>query len=1109
MKVPKSRFAFAVTAVFILPAIAALGLMGRSSDIDWNQVAAIARQHPNFTVEQRAAIQLELRSEQHPRWKNLSPSARVQHAARAAATPAIAPFIGNQTIIRNTSGNFIGLQRLKDCSLSLYEGSYTYMNPTGSGQVSQTTAHFEQVLHGEAGLTTTPNVFTGGCTQSTFGTGSRRAGYLGAAQGGLFLAGTGYDGTGDAVYFGVFNPASSATQSGTLASNSDSSEPATVAITIGDLNGDGLADVISIDADTGAIHVYLANANGTLAAPVTYALPGSTTEGATVADVNGDGIPDVVVATRDAGATPQQEHLCVLTGVGNGNLNAAQCSNIASTVTADNNAAYIGSLIAADLRGKKINDIVGANGVVLINNGSGSFTAGTPAFTPTVSTNDFGPNLATADFNKDGKLDLAMDDGAAVHIYLGNGDGTFNVGNSYASNTEVGYLTATDLDGDGNIDLYIGLANGGIFSGDQFDASQSYALMGNGDGTFQGAPFIPFVYTGTNLIDLTGSGNLDAVAVGAGISSASALTFTSYLGNGKGNFAAKTTLPVASLSFSNAQLNPYSLQGIDSFGLADINGDGKPDLVFLATGLDVRPLTGFDTPGILISLGDGAGNFATPTFYPSGHFVPGNDIDANPTLSNIRLVDVNGDGKADLVFNYLDEDYSVTPNLFYSGVAVQLGNGDGTFKAPQTLVLYSGAAASQFVYNVVGITDLNGDGKPDLLVMAETAQANGTTPAAFTLEVALGNGDGTFRTPAAVNTNDVVQGLPNYGTQYVPLVVADMNGDGIPDIVTLGAASNGDMQVAIALGNGDGTFKAPAKFTYTINYEQEGLAVGDFNGDGKLDVAIAGYFGNVDGGITFGNGDGTLSVDANGNAQLNQLIYLPGGGAAIARDFNGDGKTDLLDGQTLLLSAAQPQAASFSVSGSSSAATVTAGLSATSTITLTPSNGFTGTATLSCTGLPAGAACSFLPSSVTLSGSSASSTLTITTTARTVGQAVPASPRSPGAPWAPGGVVLAAMLLPIAVRRRTRAAPMHHQQMLTLLIGMLILSGCGGGSSSPGTMGSSAGSGSSGSGSSGSGSGSGSGGGTPSGTPAGTYSITVTATSGSTTESQNYTLTVD
>ena len=325
MKKAKSCLAIALIPVLVIPAIAAIGLVGGSSDINWNQVAAVAREHPNFTVEQRAAIQQEMRSERHPRWTSLSPTARAQRAVRvaarllrqlsssAAAAPAIAPFIGNQTIIRNTSGNFIGLQRQSDCSLSLYEGSYTYLSPTGSGQVAQTTAHFEQVLHGEAGLTTTPDVFAGGCTQSTFGTGSRRAGYLGAAQGGLFVAGSGYDGMGDAVFFDIINPTSSATQSGTLASNSDSSEPETVAITIGDLNGDGLADVISIDGGTGAIHVYLAKANGTLAAPVTYALPGSTTEGATVADVNGDGIPDVVVATRDAGSISTAEHTCVLT----------------------------------------------------------------------------------------------------------------------------------------------------------------------------------------------------------------------------------------------------------------------------------------------------------------------------------------------------------------------------------------------------------------------------------------------------------------------------------------------------------------------------------------------------------------------------------------------------------------------------------------------------------------------------------------------------------------------------------------------------------------------------------------------------------------------------
>jgi hypothetical protein len=1105
MNVRASHAAIAVVAVLVVPAIAAVAWVGSSSDLNRARVAAVAALHPKFTVEQRAAIVQELRSEHHPQWKNLSTGDRIQHIVRvarrqlrqkassSAVAPTIAPFIGNQTVLLNNSGNFLGLQRLGDCSLTLYDGDYSFINPTATAQFTQTTPHYEQVLHSEAGLTTRPNVFAGGCTQSTLGVGSRRAGFLGTTQSDWFLAGTGYNGaTGNSVYFGLINPVSTATQTATLsASDSDATEPGIVSLAFGDLNGDGLADVVGVDESTGAIHVYLAQSNGSLSAPTTYALPGTTTEGATVADVNGDGKADVIVATRDGGSAPQQEHLCVLTGLGNGQLNAAQCADVATPTTMDGSAAYLGNLIAADIRSNNTVDLVGANGVVLLNNGGGIFAAGTPAFTPTVGTSDFGPNLSTGDFNKDGKLDLAMDDGQAVHIYLGNADGTFSVGSTYASNSEVGYLTATDLDGDGNSDLYVGLANGGLFSGDQFDANKSYALMGNGDGTFQGAPYLPFVYTGTNLVDLTGDGKLDAVGVGTGLSAASLLTFTSYLGNGQGNFAAKSTLSVASLTFSGAQNNPYSLNGIDSFGLADVNGDGKPDLVFLATGFQVRPVGGLYSPGILISSGDGAGNFATPTFLPSGHFVPGNDVDANPTLSNIRLVDVNGDGKADLVFNYVDEDYTASPNVNYRGVAVQLGNGDGTFQAPKTLVLYIGSSATLLTDNVAAITDLNADGKPDLLIMQQTAEATGTTPAAYTVEVALGNGDGTFGTPKAVTTNDVVDGSPTYGTQYVPLVVADMNGDGIPDIVTLGTSTSGFMQVAIALGNGDGTFKAPNKFTYDIEYELEGIAVGDFNGDGKLDVAISGYFGSTDSGITFGNGDGTLSVDATGNAQFNELIYLPGGGAAVARDFNGDGRTDLLDGQTLLLNAAQPAAATFSLSSSSSAGTVTAGQSATGILTLTPSDGFTGSVALSCTGLPQGASCSFAPAAVTLNGTAANSTLTITTTARTTtAGALPASQGAPGSPWLPGGMTLAVVLLPFAVRGRTRLS-VTQQRIIAVLIGMVFLSGCGGGGSSGGS----------------SGSGGGSGGGT-SGTPAGTYTVTVSATSGSTSQTVTYALTV-
>ena len=284
--------------------------------------------------------------------------------------------------------------------------------------------------------------------------------------------------------------------------------------------------------------------------------------------------------------------------------------------------------------------------------------------------------------------------------------------------------------------------------------------------------------------------------------------------------------------------------------------------MFLAQGLTIRPLTGFDTGGVLLSLGDGAGNFAAPTFLPDGHFVPGNDIDVNPGLSNIRLADVNGDGRADLIFSYVDEDYTANPNVFYQGIAVQLGNGDGTFQAPQTLALYNSTttASTMPVPDVVAITDLNHDNKPDLILVAETTPAqNGNSPL-FTLEVALGNGNGTFGAPTPVTTNDVVPLGLTYGTQSVALAAVDMNGDGIPDLVTLGSSSTGSAQIAIALGNGDGSFKTPNKTNLGLSYAQQGIAIGDFNGDGKLDVGVMGVFGPIDTGIVFGNGDGTLGT---------------------------------------------------------------------------------------------------------------------------------------------------------------------------------------------------------------------------------------------------------
>jgi hypothetical protein len=172
--------------------------------------------------------------------------------------------------------------------------------------------------------------------------------------------------------------------------------------------------------------------------------------------------------------------------------------------------------------------------------------------------------------------------------------------------------------------------------------------------------------------------------------------------------------------------------------------------------------------------------------------------------------------------------------------------------------------------------------------------------------------------------------------------------------------------------------------------------------------------------------------------------------------------------------------------------TVTPGQSATTTVTLTPSNGFDQTVALSCSGLPTGATCSFSSASVAVSGAAATSTVTIATAAATAMN----SAGKPLNPLAPGGALLAGIFgLPIIWRRRQTAARWLRGALLALLcVGVgTLLQGCGG---SGGSSGSTGGSGSSGSGGTG-------------GTAAGTYTVTVTAAVGSTTHTATYALTVN
>ena len=182
----------------------------------------------------------------------------------------------------------------------------------------------------------------------------------------------------------------------------------------------------------------------------------------------------------------------------------------------------------------------------------------------------------------------------------------------------------------------------------------------------------------------------------------------------------------------------------------------------------------------------------------------------------------------------------------------------------------------------LAVADVNGDGKPDLLVANECAIGS-NCGSSGKVGVLLGNGDGTFQAPVTYSS----------GGQFpYSLAVGDVNGDGKPDLVVTNLYENSGStngSLGVLLGNGDGTFRKGST-TMIPAYGLGAIVFSDFNGDGKLDVALGDGYG--DGILLLGNGNGTFQ----------SFMTLGAGGFGIAAgDFNLDGKPDLAVGGVAVL----------------------------------------------------------------------------------------------------------------------------------------------------------------------------------------------------------------
>jgi hypothetical protein len=317
------------------------------------------------------------------------------------------------------------------------------------------------------------------------------------------------------------------------------------------------------------------------------------------------------------------------------------------------------------------------------------------------------------------------------------------------------------------------------------------------------------------------------------------------LGNGDGTFQAAQT---------------YNSGGYFAIqvAVADMNGDGKLDLVVLNLCLNFEYSGSTDGGSIAILLGNGDGTFQAAQSLTIGN-----------SPSSMAVGDVNRDGKTDLIVSYFCD---VNANeCSYGAVDVYLGIGDGTFQTP---VDYSSGG---YVTEEVILGDMNGDGNPDLLV------ANCGSPDCFigTVGVLVGNGDGTFQAAQTYNSG---------GVFAMAVTVGDVNGDGKLDLVVdndcLSPGFCNEPVVSVLLGNGDGTLQPAQAYLAggygcsNSGYCPVSIALADVDGDGKLDV-VAPF------NVLFGNGDGTFqspvaySTDSCRRGQF-----------AVA-DLNGDGKPDV------------------------------------------------------------------------------------------------------------------------------------------------------------------------------------------------------------------------
>jgi hypothetical protein len=678
-----------------------------------------------------------------------------------------------------------------------------------------------------------------------------------------------------------------------------------VDVAVGDLNGDNIPDLATVNRDTNNVSVLLGKSDGNYAAAVNYPA-GALPSAIAAVDLVGSGKLDLVTTNET------YDQVIVLPGVGDGTfgegrtfglvsgskpravavadvngdgkldiITADSASNTLTVLLGKGNYTYadpvrfaVGAgprwVLARDVNGDGACDLISvnrdSNDVSLLINTGGSFAA------PVILGCGTTPRMAVlADFTGDGKADLLVSNAGSGDFSLLAGQG-----GGFAAETRIdlGYLptrmAAADFNRDGKTDLAAIL----------FESAEAGALgvvavlSGDGAGGFGAPQFFGACLQGYGLdaADMNADTKVDLVVADAGNSTVSVLR-----GRGNGRFESDQRFPVganprvaviedfnkdgkADLAVGNYDGNnvvillgdgtgqftadpaPLALAGKPrAMAAGDLNKDGRADLVVGVPG----------TPTLAVFLGQGTGRF-TPTLgvlvLPAGSIY-------SPEVQSLALGDMNGDGNLDVV----------TGNSGSDSISVLLGDGTGKFAAPIEFPKISYPLA-------VRLADLNHDSKLDVVCVSTRNPDQSTDKAEPRVVSIFGVGDGTLDAASMVRYTT--------GSGPSDMVLGAFSSTGVPDAMTV---QTGDDSVYLSAGTADGRFGAGKRLR--MDTAPIGVLPFDFNGDGLADV-VATHYGNFVS-VRLSRGAGKFELP-------NHFLTGSLPNASVIGDVTGDGVPDLI-----------------------------------------------------------------------------------------------------------------------------------------------------------------------------------------------------------------------